>query len=317
VVVFAGVVVYSQYRTRNSAKGRKTAVLGVAAAGTVFLLLPWPVMMALQAALSRESFDAASLKVDLASAKYGVFPDMEPRKGPAPLERVCLPLRLNGIPANREVAVDSISVTLESRDGRSWSSGVVAPIPVESAETIVDASLPVDPAFLMAERARPLTVRAKIYLTLFGDPQSVTIPLKSGPPVNAVDGLKCSIGLFNQLFCTSIFRWPGKRVYGSAREGVGSYVRTFSYSPFPAELGFNPVETHSFSSELKSTEIVITTKAPLSHFHTEASLLTWCLMTTRRRADRKSAANCSLAKPVFVDRGADSQSAAEFHSAPR
>ena len=272
VVAFAAIVLYSQYRTRNSEKGRKTAVAGVAAAGAVFLLLPWPVMMSVQAAISRESFNAASLKVDLASVKYSVFSGMGPRKGPAPPERICLPLRLNGVPANREVAFDSISVRLEASDGRSWSSGVVAPIPVESGENIVDASLPVDPAFLMMERARPLTARAKIYLTLFGDPHSATIPLGSGPPVNTVDGLQCSEGLLDQLACRSIFRWPGKRVYAGTRGGVQSYVRDFSYSPFPAELGFNPVEQHSFSTGLASKEAVITTKAPLSHFHVDVTL---------------------------------------------
>jgi hypothetical protein len=179
---------------------------------------------------------------------------------------------LRGIPATREAAADSIIVTLEARDGQSWSSGVAAPIPLESPETIVDASLSVDPEFLRTERATPLTVRAKIYLTLFGDPHSATIPLESGPPVNAVDNLQCSVGLFNQLSCRSIFRWPGKRVYAATHDGVGSYVRTFSYSPFPAELGFNPTESHSFSSGLDSKEAVITTKAPLSHFHIDATL---------------------------------------------
>jgi hypothetical protein len=87
-----------------------------------------------------------------------------------------------------------------------------------------------------------------------------------------VDGLQRSVGLLNQLGCKSIFRWPGKRVYVSTRDGVGSYVRTFSYSPLPAELGFNPVEAHSFSSGLKSKEAVVTTKAPLSHFHVDATL---------------------------------------------
>jgi hypothetical protein len=272
VVVFAAIVLYSQYRTRNSAKGRKTAVLGVAAAAVIFLFLPWPLMMSVQAALSGESFDTSGLKVDLAPVQYAVFPGPGPRKGSAPAERISLPLRLRGIPATREAAADSIIVTLEARDGQSWSSGVAAPIPLESPETIVDASLSVDPEFLRTERATPLTVRAKIYLTLFGDPHSATIPLESGPPVNAVDNLQCSVGLFNQLSCRSIFRWPGKRVYAATHDGVGSYVRTFSYSPFPAELGFNPTESHSFSSGLDSKEAVITTKAPLSHFHIDATL---------------------------------------------
>ncbi|HEU5020406.1 MAG TPA: hypothetical protein VFT60_00900 [Bryobacteraceae bacterium] len=272
VVAFSGIALYSQYRTRNSAKGRKTAVLGLAAAGAVFLLLPWPVMMSLQAAISRESFHAAPLKMELAPVRYAVFPAFGRRNGPEASERICLPLRLNGVPDNREVGFDSISVTLEARDGRSWSSGVIAPISVEGEDSIVDASLSVDPAFLMMERAHPVTARAKVYLTLFGDPHSATIPLEGGPPVNAVDGLQCSVGLFNQLSCRSIFRWPGKRVYVSTRDGVGSYVRSFSYSPFPAELGFNPVEAHSFSSGLTSKEAVITTKAPLSHFSFEAKM---------------------------------------------
>jgi hypothetical protein len=265
-------VLYSQYRTRNSENGRKTATLGVAIAGAVFLLLPWPVMMAAQTALSRESFDASGLKVDLAPVKYAAFPFGGGRGNQHPPETICLPLRIAGLPANREAGVDSVSVTLAGRDGRLWSSGILAPIQVESAETIVDASLAVDPGFLLTEHAQPLIARAKIYVTLFGDPHSATIPVRSGTPVDAVDGLQCSAGLFNQLTCRSLFRWPGKRVWARTGEGVESYIRTISYSPFPAEMGFNPVTQHSFSGSPSSTEAVITTKAALSHFAVDAAI---------------------------------------------
>jgi hypothetical protein len=40
----------------------------------------------------------------------------------------------------------------------------------------------------------------------------------------------------------------------------------FSYSPFPAELGFSPLESHWVSTPLSANSATIVTKQPLSHF---------------------------------------------------
>ncbi|HEX3993120.1 MAG TPA: hypothetical protein VHX39_18260, partial [Acetobacteraceae bacterium] len=139
-------------------------------------------------------------------------------------------------------------------------------------ETTVDANLHVDPASLQPEGSPTVTVRAKIYLTLFGDPHSKVIPVLP-EPVDAIDGLQCSVALFNEIYCRSLFRWPRRWVYAKGVEnGLESYVRAISYSPFPATLGFNPVEQHSLTGGPSEKHVTITTKTPLSHFHVDVVL---------------------------------------------
>lgn len=66
---------------------------------------------------------------------------------------------------------------------------------------------------------------------------------------------------------------PRRRVYAKTGEGgVESYIRSVSYSPFPATLGFDPLEVHSFSGAPSATQAIITTKEPLSHFHIDAEI---------------------------------------------
>jgi hypothetical protein len=117
-----------------------------------------------------------------------------------------------------------------------------------------------------------VTVRARFYLTLFDDVHRMTFPIQS-TPVNVVDGLQCAAGFLNQLGCMSIFRWPMRRVYLSTGDhGVESRIRAVSYSPFPAEPGFIPVEQHWFSAGALDTQATITTKAPISYFHVDAEI---------------------------------------------
>jgi hypothetical protein len=269
---FAAFVLCRQYRTRRTDTGRTWAVRGAAIAAAIYLLLPWPLLLGIQSVFSSESFDTSKLQVTSGSVLKSVFPMRGGRNAPSPPPEVSLPLLLRGIPVSREVAIDALDVNLEAPDGQTWNSGIIAPIMVDDAEPMVDANLHVDPAFLQSEGSGAVTVRAKIYLTLFGDPQSEVIPVLP-EPVDAIDGLQCSVALFNEIYCRSLFRWPRRRVYAKGVEnGLESRVRAISYSPFPATLGFNPVEQHSLGGGPSLKHIAITTKAPLSHFHTDEVL---------------------------------------------
>ena len=65
----------------------------------------------------------------------------------------------------------------------------------------------VDQSFFNNVRNQRVTLHASLYLTVFGNPRSGTIPLQS-TPVNAIGGLQCSLGIFNNFVCAAPFRWP-------------------------------------------------------------------------------------------------------------
>jgi len=178
-------------------------------------------------------------------------------------------------------------------DGRTWKSGSIAPVMVEAGPpipgaTVVAEILRLDPAFFRAESQHPVTLRTRLYLTLFGDAKSMTIPIEP-EPVNIMDGLQCSAGLFNQLYCRSIFRWPRRRLEAKTGDGgVESHIRSVSYSPFPAEFGFNPIEQHSFSGATTATHATVTTTAPLSYFHVDTEMTGVSLLDYTVEARRKA-----------------------------
>ena len=147
-------------------------------------------------------------------------------------------------------------------------AGVVQSREIPDA-TVFFQYLQVDPEFYRTESSQPVTVHVKLYLTLLGDARQATIPIQAGG-VNTIEGLHCGPGYYDQLYCLSVFRWPSRAVY-AAFEGRGSepFTTAFSYSPFPAELGFTPLESHWVSTPLAANSATILTKRPLSHFERE------------------------------------------------
>ena len=283
-----------QYKTRRTEIGTKYAVGGAVAAAVIFMLMPWSFALAVQSGMSKEAFDSSSLNVALTSVARSAFPQRGRGRNPDPEGEVSLPLLISGVIGGRELAADALSFTIIASNGQTWSSGFIAPIMVEGGvagdprATIIDGVLHIDADFFEASSGRPVTVRVKLHLTSFGNPRSMTIPIQA-EPVNVMDGLQCSAGLFNQLYCRSIFRWPRRRVYAKTGEGgVESYIRSVSYSPFPATLGFNPIEQHSFSGAMSATQATVTTKEPLTHFQLEREIPGVLLLDFTAAAKRRA-----------------------------
>lgn len=295
IACVALLVAHWQYKTRRTDLGNKYAIAGAAVAAVIFLFVPWQFEMLTQSALSSHSFDGSSLSLSLASVTKSVFPPAFTRgRNPDVVGAVSLPIVVNGAQDSRDLEADALTISLEAADGRTWNSGFIAPIMLEErsagnqSEAVIVGNLGVDPAFFKAEGAGSVNVRARLYLTLFGDPRSMTIPIQQ-EPVNAIDGLQCFAGLFNQLHCRSIFRWPRRRVYAKTGEGgVESFIRSVSYSPFPATSGFDPIEEHSFSGATTATQATIITKKPLSHFHVDAEIRGVTLSDYTAKAQRKA-----------------------------
>jgi hypothetical protein len=250
--------------------------------------VPWSIVLGWQAWLSKQHFDGSALSASLESVKKSVFPIRgRDQNG---LNEVSLPIAVHGVPAGMEAEADALLVTLAAADGQTWSSAFVTAFvrPGDRGSTLVNAELMVDPNFFREENAKPVTLHARLYLTWFGNSQSQTIPIRQ-TPVNVMDGLQCFEGVFIQFNCRSIFRWPRRRVYAFTNSGnVESSVRSVSYSPFPAELGFGSTEQHSFSVPYSTSEVTITTKEPLSHFRADLTIPNVVLARYTKEAKRST-----------------------------
>ncbi len=118
-----------------------------------------------------------------------------------------------------------------------------------------------------------MTFRASFYFTLFGNVRSQTIPI-SDQPSNAVDGLQCYTDTVRaewDVYCRSAFRWPARLVYAKlGHTNANSFTQFVSYSPFPASLNIDPIETRwasAYASGPPPTvrDVTIIVEEPLAH----------------------------------------------------
>ena len=247
---------------------------------------------------------ARCLKANLESIKQAVFP-IRGHEETGPTE-VDLPISVGGITPGMEAEADALFVTLSAADGRTTSSDFanVFVRPGDPGAALVNMGLVVDPLFFRDESTHPVTVHATLYLTMFGNPRSLRIPIRQ-EPVNVTAGLQCAEGVFIQFNCRSIFRWPGLRVYASTFSGSReSSVKSISYSPFPSELGFGSVEQHSFSVPYATSEVTITTKEPLSHFRADLTIpnvvLSWFTKEAKHNYDNGLTGTEQAGKDPFI-----------------
>ena len=140
------------------------------------------------------------------------------------------------VPDSVEIQADALSVTVLGHDGRIWKSGPYdyPALPRNASRSDVptfNGLVVIAPAFFSEERERKVTLRASLYLTLFGDSRLKTVPLQT-TPINVMDGLQCRLtGVFNRFSCQSALRWPARLVY--ARFGESDIQSLRSRFPTP------------------------------------------------------------------------------------
>jgi hypothetical protein len=127
--------------------------------------------------------------------------------------------------------------------------------------------------FYKQERGQPLKLQASFYFTLFGNVRSQTIPL-TDQPTNALDGLQCYTNVVKaewDVYCRAAFRWPDRLIYAKlGHTNADSFAQFVSYSPFPASLNIDPIETRwasAFASGPPPTvrDVTILVEEPLAH----------------------------------------------------
>jgi hypothetical protein len=266
-------VMLVQYRSRRTSFSRWFAFAGIAIGAALFAALPWPIALAMQSQLSKEPALASSIRAALpaSSEQAGWF-------SRADKFELHLPVSLQGIPAGTEIRPDALTVSLRAPDGSSARLGIadcsqLQRETIASGEAIISAVCSADPA--LGRRARGVVeIRGSLYLTLFGNARSQTLPL-SDQPANALDGLQCFTDVVRaewDVYCRSAFRWPSRLIYAKlGHTNANSFSQTVSYSPFPASLNIEPVETRwasAFASGPPPTvrDVTIIVEEPLAHF---------------------------------------------------
>lgn len=265
VIILA--ILYVQYRKRRTWLGRGIAVGGAATVAVVWWFLPWAPAWAVESRLSKKMFDSSSLQVfpnpnEIRSSRVHGRSEDELRVG--------LAIQFEGVPDGIEVNTDAVVITLQSADGKRWKSTMGGGTWRSSGKGkgALEVIASIGQKFIAEEHEKPFIIRGSLYLTVFGSPQAKIIPLRH-TPVKAVGGLLCYLGPFDQVFCQSAFRWPGRLVYADNSPLTG----IISYSPFPALMDLDPIVTQWAPSMPRSAEeTTILVKEPLAHIRREFEL---------------------------------------------
>jgi hypothetical protein len=138
---------------------------------------------------------------------------------------ISLPLVVGGLPEGAQVMPDYLSVSFEWPD-LTWSParrlGANARLSSQG-EVVLDTPVSMDVSLFNAKSKTPLTIRGTVYLTLFGEPERRSLPLRRGP-ANAQDGLQCYAQELefhrDYIQCRSMFRWPSRLVRAEAHGGI-------------------------------------------------------------------------------------------------
>jgi hypothetical protein len=267
-------VLFVQYKKRNTVFSRWFASAGIVAAALAYIAVPFPLALALQTHLTKQPSLGSGMQI--AFDRTSDWQYWSRPLGPKVLLHV--PISVQSIPDGTEFLADALSISLQSPDGRTArvKAGECPDLmrrSLSAGAVMVYANCLLDETFFRQERGQPLTLRASLYFTLFGNARSQTIPL-SHEPSNALDGLQCYTNAVKaewDVYCRSAFRWPDRLVYAKlGHSNADSFAQFVSYSPFPASLNIDPIETRwasAYPSGPPPTvrDVTITVEEPLAH----------------------------------------------------
>jgi hypothetical protein len=265
----AVLIVCMQYSKRNTRFNRRLAIIVASLAAAAYLYIPWPFALAVQTQLSQRRFDSSSIHAALITSEkrgYSV-------EGKLPGVELDFPIKVTGVPEAINVEADALTVSFQGPNGWTWKSGPYylpgLPKKVKRPGDAIFNGLVVMPhAPFNEERQQSVTLRASLYLTLFGNNRSKTIPLKN-TPANVTEGLQCGEAPMSDVYdvyCRSPFRWPERQVYAKSEDPyLSPFSHAISYSPFPAGLSLDNVEAAGASIAKTAHELTIVTKEPLNH----------------------------------------------------
>ncbi len=276
LAAICGTVLWVQYKSRRTLASRSLAIGAIAIGAVLFMAVPWPVALAVQTKLSKQPSLGSSIELAL-GPQFGERSWVAQTK---PKVALHLPISMQGIPNGTEIHADALSISLEDAGGGATTASTsecfeLTRQTISRSVVIVSAVCLVDPKFFQRQHGHPVTLRAALYFTLFGNARSQTIPL-SDEPANVLDGLQCYTDTVKaewDIYCRSAFRWPARLIYTKLGDtNAKSFTQIVSYSPFPAGLNIDPMETRwasAYAAGPPPTErvrnVTIVVEEPLAH----------------------------------------------------
>jgi len=218
-----------QYARRRTAAARWLAVAAVVLMA-LDVLIPWTAAFALQSRLSKQPIDPASLRIDFDSAKQWAARALIEKGDRVWIE---IPITIAGIPAGMSPRYDGAIMAIEASDGSTWPADQQPWSHVTTRDQVLWLQATVDGGFYRKVKDQPVKLRCAMYLTLYGNLRVTEVPF-SAPPMAVPGRGLCTAtpGAGRKsyyLICSSVFLDP---------EGPATY------SPFPADLALDPVNSH-------------------------------------------------------------------------
>jgi hypothetical protein len=268
-VAAAMAIVFLQYRSRQTRFSRVLAVAALIVVLATYTAFPLSTAFAVQSRMSKQPFDATSLGISVDRPAKQLFLRWKAKE--AAEVPVHLPIKMENVPPGMDLRADLFLAGITTHEGRHWESTSRHPSAV-SMQTLkettarIETTMFVDRSFYDSLAGQSVTIHGSLFLTAFGNLRSETIPLQD-KPVNLRDGMQCYLGVFEyQVMCRSAFRWPSRLIYSQFNSSPNPFRMMISYSPFPAELGLNPLETHWASGTPSGArEVTIVSKEPVSY----------------------------------------------------
>jgi len=262
VVVIALVVLRAQYTHRRTLFSRVFGLAATVGGAAAFLLVPWTFGFGVQMRMPHVAAAAAPISVSIAPSA-GRFVQQS-RNNFFPVR---FRMAIGGAPDSLEARPDAMQLTFTRPNGQTWiAEGWNAQVrSVPNGVSKVEATTMMPASFYEEARHETLNARGFLYFTLFESAPSKSVAL-ADKPVNVGEGLQCYRGAFKELYCRSAFRWPGRLVYAKSGSDLSSFYNLISYSPFPAVLDLDPVESHWAGGASSDRETTLLMKKPLATF---------------------------------------------------
>ena len=248
-----------QYARRKTAAARCLAVAAVLLVALGNTLMPWTAAFALQSRLSRQPIDPAPLRIDFDSARQWAARALIERGDRVWIE---IPIKLAGIPAGMSPRYDGVIMAIEASDGSTWPADRQPWSHVTTRDRVLSLQATVDGGFYRKVKDQRVRFRGALYLTLYGNQRVTDVPFSAPPMAVPGEGL-CTASpgagkLSYYLICNSVFLDPQSPP---------------TYSPFPADLAFDPVNSHRtyiaslFYPFAPFTAARVGTSEALAHLH--------------------------------------------------
>jgi hypothetical protein len=267
LLAIAAMVLYFQYRRRRTTLSRWFGLAGAVLGGFAILSLPWQFALALQSRLSQQPSLGDTIQVAFGQRPTpSDLPNHQEPEG-----ALYIPVTVLGSPGGTEVHIDALSISLRDAAGHVDCGEVTQHS--EPAGLVLRAVCRADSDFVKRNRGKLVTIRGSVYLTLFGNAKSTVIPI-TDEPTNASAGLQCytdQVSAEWDVFCRSAFRWPSRLLYAKlGSTSANSFKESVSYSPFPADLGLNPIETrwasaYAYGPPPTVRDVTIVAEEPMAH----------------------------------------------------